>query len=102
MGQNLASIRPPGLTNMKPPSDLTPLEAIYQEKLRILFERVDAQKPEKGISTLLQRAREKMIQTKISHEQALVEIYEAAVERTERRIALINASLGSTCSKKNV
>ena len=69
--------------------DLTPLEQVYAEKLCVLFARVDARHPEKGIETLLQRARSLSRQKSLPIGQALDEVYQGAVERTERRLLLL-------------
>lgn len=77
------------------PEPLTPLERDYWQKLHALFARVNPQKPEKGITALLERAR-KEVATGKPEAQALAEMYAAAEERTERRIALLN-----TCALKS-
>ena len=51
---------------------------------------VHSQKPEKGIRALLMRARQRVESEGVPHEQALEEIYQGAVVRTERRIELLN------------
>lgn len=71
--------------------DLSPLEVMYREKLLVLFERVDSRQPEKGIWTLICRARQKACQEGISLKDALEAVYRGAVERTERRLQLLSA-----------
>lgn len=72
-------------------SDLTPLEEAYRQKLLSLFALVDPQKPEKGVRTLLKRARHRADAEGISYEQALADMYAGAEERTHRRVALLKA-----------
>lgn len=69
---------------------LNPLEKIYWKKFDILFKKVSAQKPEKGIYTLIERARKIAKTEHIPLKLALEKMLEGATERTERRIALLN------------
>ena len=71
---------------------VTPEEQAFCERLFLLFARVSPQKPEKGVRTLLKRARLLAATEGIPLSQALDTIYQGAEERTERRVALL-----STC-----
>ena len=70
-------------------ASLTPLEKNYWEQLDILFQRVSAQKPEKGIQTLIIRARALAAAQNMPLSAALEETLKGATQRTERRIALL-------------
>lgn len=70
---------------------LTPLEEEYRLRLLDLFSRVNPQKPEKGIRPLILKARQRMETDGLSEAQALEEMYQAALERTERRIRLLSS-----------
>ena len=71
--------------------DYSPLEQAYREKLLELFKRVDPKKPEKGVRTLIQRARAKAANEGIAPERALEEIYRDAETRTLRRLELLSS-----------
>jgi hypothetical protein len=68
----------------------TELEQRYCERFLALFARVEAQQPEKGIRTLIARARTLALESGQSLEVALELVYQEALERTERRLALIS------------
>ncbi|WP_373531767.1 hypothetical protein [Vampirovibrio sp.] len=72
-------------------ASLTDLESRYWDQFKALFQRVSAQKPEKGIQTLIIRARAMAAAQNIELAVALEETLAAATQRTERRIALLNA-----------
>ena len=67
----------------------TELEMAFVKRFLALFARVDAQRPHKGIRTLIVRARQKAEQANMPLQAALEEVYEGALMRTERRIQLI-------------
>ena len=69
---------------------LGPLEKAYWHKLDAVFQQVQPQKPAKGIEALLKRARTAAAQANVTLEQALEEVLQGAVERTERRVRLLN------------
>jgi hypothetical protein len=69
---------------------LSELERHFRERLLVLFARVDAQQPEKGVQTLLLRAHAIASETKQPLAQVLEAVYQDALERTERRLALLN------------
>lgn len=70
---------------------LSPLEEEYREKLLVLFARVQPQKPEKGVQALLARVRKRVREEDIPEARALEEMYRGAVERTERRVRLLES-----------
>ncbi len=69
---------------------LNPLERDYWQAFDLLFQRVQARKPEKGIQVLLLRAREQAEQQGLPLAAVLSDTLQAATERTERRIALLS------------
>lgn len=71
-------------------NDLTALEQDYWARFIALFARVDAKKPEKGIQALFARARQQALQQAKPLEVALQAEFEAATERTERRVSLLS------------
>jgi hypothetical protein len=72
---------------------LLPVEKNYWEQWMELFSRVHPQKPEKGIQTLILRARVLSQAQNIPLEEALSITYLGSKERTERRLML----LGNAC-----
>jgi hypothetical protein len=70
-------------------ASLSPLESSYWQKLDALFKRVSARQPEKGIATLILRARAMAESESIPLAEALEAVLTGAVTRTERRIALL-------------
>lgn len=69
--------------------NLDPLEAEYRDKLLALFQRVQPRVPDKGIRTLLARARKRMADEGLPQALVLEEMYRGALERTERRVRLL-------------
>jgi hypothetical protein len=69
---------------------LSPLEKTYWHKLDEVFAQVSPQKPEKGLRTIIQRARKEVLKTGEDLELVLEQHFQSVKERTERRIALIN------------
>lgn len=70
---------------------LSEVERDYWHQLAELFQLVTPQKPEKGIETLILRARKASAQkqTPLAHELEVV--FQGAKERTLRRVELLNA-----------
>jgi hypothetical protein len=68
--------------------DLTPLETEYTQKFLDLFALVHASRPEKGINAILTRVREEVALTGQPLAQVLQKHYQAAKQRTLRRLAL--------------
>jgi hypothetical protein len=69
---------------------LLPIEQVYWHKLAELFQRVNPQKPEKGIQALILRARNAATENAGLLEEELERTFQAAKERTERRIQLLS------------
>ena len=69
---------------------LSPLEQAYWRRLAEVFALVNPQQPEKGLITIIQRARNEAQNTEEPLEQILERHYQGAKERTERRVALLN------------
>jgi lysine/ornithine N-monooxygenase len=65
------------------------LEAQFVPKFLALFAQVSARQPEKGVKALILRARRQARQTGLPLETVLDQVYQDAVERTERRIQLL-------------
>ncbi len=59
-----------------------------------LFERVQAQQPERGVNTLLHRAQNLSKAENITLSLALETIYQGALKRTEARLALTQSCSG--------
>lgn len=74
---------------------LNNVEQQYWDKWMQLFLKVDPKHPEKGIVTMIKRARAYAEKEKISLEQSLSKFYKESEERTERRMYLL-----SLCSVK--
>lgn len=70
---------------------MTPLEQVYAQKLTDVFALVAAQHPQKGIETLLNRARLASKQNQTPLEVELEAVYQGALARTQARLALLNA-----------
>ncbi|HEY8269719.1 MAG TPA: hypothetical protein VIG33_02440 [Pseudobdellovibrionaceae bacterium] len=70
---------------------LSSLEKTYWHKLSEVFQLVAAQKPEKGIETLLLRARKAAEQNGTTLAQELETVFQGAQERTLRRMELLGA-----------
>ncbi len=68
---------------------LSPLEQSAWHRLYAVFQCVQPQKPEKGIKTLILRARDMASQQNIALAIALESILAGATERTERRVQLL-------------
>ena len=68
---------------------LSLLEQTYWHRLSEVFALVDPQQPEKGLITVIQRARNEAQNTGEDLEQVLERHYQGAKERTERRAALL-------------
>jgi len=69
---------------------LSPLEQTYWHRLAEVFALVNPQQPEKGLITLIQRAREEAQSSGENLEDVLERHYQGAKERTERRVATLN------------
>ena len=78
------------MTSLSELEPLSNLEKRFAEKLHTVFAQVYPQKPEKGIATLLKRARAEASKTSQPLEEILETLYQGAVERTERRIKLLS------------
>ena len=70
-------------------SSLDALEQAYWHRFHELFQLVQPQKPEKGIKTLIVRARAMASTQNISLETALQQTLAGATERTHNRLALL-------------
>jgi hypothetical protein len=68
---------------------LSTLEQSYWQRLQTLFQLVQPQKPEKGIKTLILRAREQAASQNSTLEIALEQIFEGAAQRTQNRVKLL-------------
>ncbi|MEB3206707.1 MAG: hypothetical protein VKK59_05090 [Vampirovibrionales bacterium] len=85
-------------------SDLKPVPTLFEtaddtlapmaQKLFELFERVQAQKPERGVNALLRRAQNLSRLQNITLADALEAIYQGALQRTEARLALTQSCSG--------
>ena len=75
---------------------LSPIEQAAWHRLDELFQLVQPQKPEKGIKTLIIRARAQAAAQNIPLETALQQMITGASERTHKRLALLQ-----TCSLQN-
>ena len=69
---------------------LTPVEQAYWHRFAELFQLVAAQKPEKGIETLIRRARNAATEKGHGLSEELESTFQAAQARTLRRIELLN------------
>ena len=72
-------------------NSLSQIEQEYWHQLADLFQLVNPQKPEKGIQSLILRARKSSRDNQSSLEQELGAVFQGAKERTLRRVALLNA-----------
>jgi len=71
-------------------NSLSQIEQEYWHQLADLFQLVNPQKPEKGIQSLILRARKSSGDNQSSLEQELDAVFQGAKERTLRRVALLN------------
>jgi hypothetical protein len=69
---------------------LSALERTYWHKLAELFQLVNPQKPEKGIQALISRARKASAENQSSLADELETMFQAAKERTLRRVKLLS------------
>lgn len=69
---------------------LNALEKEYWHRLYEIFQRVNPQKPEKGIRTLITRARQSALLNQVPLDIALQDVLQGAIERTNRRVELLN------------
>lgn len=68
---------------------LNALEQAYWHHLHEVFQLVQPKKPEKGIKTLILRAREQALSQNTPLEAALQQILEGATQRTHNRLKLL-------------
>lgn len=71
--------------------ELSSIEKTYWHQLSDLFELVSPQKPEKGIKTLILRARSAARHPGSNLETELEKIFQGARNRTLKRVALLSA-----------
>ncbi len=69
---------------------LSPLEQAYWHRLSEVFALVNPQQPEKGLITIIQRARDEAKNTEEALEHVLERHYQGAKERTKRRVYRLN------------
>ncbi len=92
MGPN--DIEQPDFENLTGLSPLSSEEEAFCERLVPLFALVSSQMPEKGMRTLIMRARARVDQEQLSIQESLDLEYEGAKARTEARLRLLgNCSL---------
>lgn len=65
------------------------LNEVYAGKLAEVFSWVDARLPEKGIETILSRARREADEKNLPYAHMLEQHYQGVLERTQRRLRLI-------------
>jgi hypothetical protein len=70
---------------------LLPIEKTYWHKLADLFQLVAPQKPERGIETLILRARKASKHHGSDLEWELETVFQGAQERTRQRVALLGS-----------